>query len=149
MSMHLSDDQLVDRLYGIAMEGDAHLDACPECQSRWSRVQQRRDAAVVSIVLPAERIHQQRREVQKRLAAASSNRPMRVVLVPAMFAVLLMVGLMFTRSAPEAPAPTPIAAVAPIVEVGWFEDAYSITREMEPRAASPIRHLFEAEAVSQ
>jgi len=149
MSMHLSDDQLVDRLYGIAMEGDGHLDACPECQSRWSRVQQRRDSVVVSVQPPAEYFHQQRRELQQRLDSTSTRRSFAVVLVPAMFAVLLMAGLVFTKTASKAPAPAPIAAAAPIVEVGWFEDAYSVTREMEPRAASPIRHLFEAEAVSQ
>lgn len=146
MSMHLNDDQLLDRLYGIA-EGDTHLDACEECQARWSELLQRRAVATSLAPPAAEYFHQQRREVHKRLGI--SPRSFAIVLVPATLAVMLMAGLVLTTTSSKAPAPTPSLKSSSIVEVGWFEDAYSATREMEPRAASPIRHLFEAEVVSQ
>jgi len=140
MSLHLTDDQLVDRLYGIASEGDSHLDSCSECQSRWVRFQQRRNESTAPVPLPAQYFHQQRRQIQNRLAAPVSGRA--AVWVPAMAGLAVVAGLLLTRSVPTAPVSTPAVESAQIMEAGWFEDAYSATRIMEPRAASPIRELF-------
>ena len=140
MNLHLTDDQLVDRLYGIASHGDAHLDACSECQSRWVRLQQRRTEAAAPVPLPAQYFHQQRRQIQNRLAAPVSGRA--AVWVPAMAGLAVVAGLLITRSVPTAPVPPPVMEAAQVMEAGWFEDAYSATRIMEPRAASPIRELF-------
>src|SRR6266478_3594666 len=41
-TQHLSDDQLIERLYGIRGTGDPHLEECPECASRWETIQERR-----------------------------------------------------------------------------------------------------------
>jgi hypothetical protein len=141
MSLHLSDDQLVDRLYGVASsQEDTHLDSCEECQTRWSVVQQHRDHAAASAELPAEYFHQQRREIQKRLAAPSPV--FGAMWVPAALAIALVAGLFITRTTPKVSAPARSESRAENVEAGWFEDTYSATREMEPRAASPIRELF-------
>lgn len=140
MNLHLTDDQLVDRLYGIASHGDAHLEACPECQFRWVRLQQRRTEAAAPVPLPAQYFHRQRRQIQNRLAAPVSGRA--AVWVPAMAGLAVVAGLLLTRSVPTVPVPPPALEAAQVMEAGWFEDAYSATRIMEPRAASPIRELF-------
>jgi anti-sigma factor RsiW len=140
MSLHLTDDQLVDRLYGIASEGDAHLDSCPGCQSRWVRLLERRAEATAPVPLPAQYFHQQRRQIQNRLAAPVSGRA--AVWVPTMAGLAVVAGLLLTRSVPTAPVSPPAVESAQVMEAGWFEDAYSATRIMEPRAASPIRELF-------
>ena len=33
---HLSEDELLDRLYGVPTRSDIHLDACPDCRGRWN-----------------------------------------------------------------------------------------------------------------
>lgn len=142
MSLHLSDDQLVDRLYGVSsLQEETHLDTCAECQARWNGIEQRRDQAAAPAELPAEYFHQQRREIQKRLAAP---RPVfGAMWVPAALAIALVAGLFISRTTPKVAGPAAGSeSKAEIIEAGWFEDTYSATRVMEPRAASPIRELF-------
>jgi hypothetical protein len=42
MTAHSTDEQLIAQLYGIGPE-DLHLDSCPECQARLSRMRLRRE----------------------------------------------------------------------------------------------------------
>jgi anti-sigma factor RsiW len=145
MSFHLTDDQLVDRLYGVSNAGSEHLDVCPECQVRWSRMQLRRDLAVGSPHVSNQQLRQQRRQILHRLSLPLPAISM--IWAPAAAAILLMVGLAITT--PKANAPEPERISAEVVEAGWFEDTYSATRALEPRGASPIRQLFEEQGVPE
>ncbi len=69
MSLHLTDDQLVDRIYGISDAGTEHLDSCPECQLRWSRMLQRREQSLPSVPVSNQQLRQQRRAILSRLSA--------------------------------------------------------------------------------
>ena len=140
MSIHLNDDQLVDRLYGIACEGDAHLESCAECRSRWAQLQQRRNESAAPLPLPAEYFHRQRRQIQDSIAGPVSHRA--AVWVPTMAGLVVVAGLLLTGSAPTAPVVPPSVKAPEVIEAGWFEDTYSAMRVMEPRAATPIRELF-------
>lgn len=136
-TQHLSDDQLLEQLYGLTAQ-DTHLDACAECQTRWSRMQAARERTV----LPQPRdewFRGQRREILNRVA--EPVRGVRAVLVPATVALAVVAGLLITHPAPPAATPAP-RAEAQLIEAGWFEDTYSATRQLEPLAASPIRELF-------
>jgi hypothetical protein len=148
MSPHLSDDQLVDLLYGIGVEADGHLDSCPECQVRWSQIQRRRAEAAVEAPPPAEVFRRQRHQIQHRLAAPPAGA--RFLWAPAAVAVLLLAGLAMNESVRMNPVSVPVAETAPeIMPAGWFEDAYSATRELEPWAAAPLRELFAEETVAE
>jgi hypothetical protein len=48
---------------------------------------------------------------------------------------------------PSQPSRTlhPVAAIsdpAPVLEAGWFDEAYATSASVEPRAAQPLRELF-------
>ncbi len=146
MTIHLTDQQLVDRLYGIEGAGLAgHLEACPECQARWNRVIQRREVAASVEPVAAEFFQQQRREIQDRIAKPSSVFEM---WVPATIALVLGLGLVMTRPGPK-PVNLAPEETAAVVEANWFEDTYSAGRQLEPSATSPIRRLFAAEPVRE
>jgi hypothetical protein len=149
VSLHLSDDQLLDRLYGVGADGGSHLDSCPpcpQCQARWNEIQQRRAQAAVVAQPPAELFRRQRRQIQNRLVSPPAGS--RFVWAPAAVAVLLLAGIAITETARKNPVSVPVAETASeIMEAGWFEDAYSATRELEPWAAAPLRELFEVETV--
>jgi hypothetical protein len=75
-SGHWTDDQLIEHLYGVGPE-DGHLDACAECQSRLSGMQERRrlvisDEAIGSEDVSIERLAAQRRRVYFRLTETPS-----------------------------------------------------------------------------
>jgi anti-sigma factor RsiW len=138
MSVHLTDDQFIERLYGIA-SGDEHLESCAACQARWNRIRACRDAAASSSPLPAEFFQQQRRQIEKRLAKKTPG--FVTMWVPAALALMLMTGFVVNRPKRKPSAPAPRMKVE-IVEAGWFADTYSAMRVLEPRATSPIRQLF-------
>ena len=147
MTAHLSNQQLVDRLYEIeSTDLSSHLESCHECHARWSRMQQQREAYTSSEPLPVEFFQQQRREIQNRIAKPTPV--LGTVWVPATLALVLGVGLVVTRPSPEPSAPAPKETTV-ITEVNWFEDTYSAGRQLEPSATSPIRRLFAEEPVSE
>ena len=136
MSLHLTDDQLLDRIYGLSEADGEHLQACPDCQVRLSRMQQRRDQLIESAPISNQQLRQQRRAILNRLSVPAPA--LRLAWAPVAAAVVLLAGFAFT---PKVEAP-PAAPVVEVVETGWFEETYSATRVIEPRAATPIRRLF-------
>ncbi|MEO5925441.1 MAG: hypothetical protein ABIR70_16595 [Bryobacteraceae bacterium] len=146
MSLHLSDDQLVDRLYGISDAGSEHLDRCPECQARWSHIQERRHQAVASTSASHQQLRKQRRQILSRISQPAPV--LRLMWAPATAALILVAGLVITPPKAHAPV-TPEPTIAETTEIGWFEDTYSATRVLEPRAATPIRQLFFPEGVAE
>lgn len=134
MNQHLSDDQLLDSIYGLA-EAGTHLDECHDCQARWERMQTRREQTL----LPEPRaglFHRQRREMQVRMSEPPRSH---AVWVPATVALALMAGVLMTQTSPPVKVQR---AETGIIEAGWFEDTYSATQQLEPIAAYPVRGLF-------
>ena len=140
MNSHLTDDQLLDRLYGISSGEGAHLENCPDCQSRWSLLQQRRDMLANLAPPSSGDLHRQRLRIQQRLDRSPAA--WKRVWAPAAVAIVLLTGLWVTRPRQVDSPPAALEEATQMIEVGWFEDTYSATRIMEPRAASPIRELF-------
>ena len=138
---HLSDDDLIARLYGLDADPDAHLESCEECTGRWEIVQDRRTIVAAPAAAPAAVLAAQRRQV---LARAEAPTAWRRAWVPALAAALLIAaGLAFYQPGePATPASSSVAVDA--VDAAWYDDVYS-AQPVEPRAASPLRALFEEE----
>lgn len=132
---HLSDDELIDRLYLGGME-EGHLGQCGECRERLRLFSARRLAAQAAPEIPPQFLAEQRRRIFDRVEnrrAASSR------LVPAgAFALLLLAAALINR-----PAPQPAAATLASNESGVFSEVYSLLESGGPRAAEPILGLFE------
>lgn len=144
---HLTDDQLIERLYGVS--DDSHFDACPECQGRAQALDHTRAQFVAQSTPPAAYFHRQRRSILARIGEPVRKQVFGSIWVPASLAVVLSMGLVITRLA--LPEPGREAATAAmhegeemieILQPGWFEETYSVMRIPEPQAASPIRGLF-------
>lgn len=142
---HLTDDQLIDTLYGTNRAGEAHLLGCAECGERYGILRERRRETAGVIDADVVDWASQRREVLHR--ASNTSRPM-LRWAPVYASVLfLAAGAWFYRPAQEPPT-APVAAATEsefdTVQSSWFEETYSAAQVDEPRAASPIRLLFEA-----
>jgi len=141
-TQHLTDDQLIDRLYGIRRTGDAHLEECPDCSSRWEMLQERRGRVVGEAPEGGVLWAEQRREILDRAEAGEAAWNWQRAWAPVLLmAMVLAAGVWFYGpvSPPPPPAPVAVDTSAP----GWFEETYSVMQPDEPRAASPIRVLFE------
>ena len=147
MNPHLSDDELIRRLYGIGEEDD-HLAACSECGDRWLAIQN---------VVRSTRAEQPRAPemtgrklaVQRQQILARVNQPLPGPLVrrwvpPAAAAASLLAAALFL-SRPASPVKPPPAATVVNAEADaqLFTDVYSMEQDVEPRAAAPIRGLFQ------
>jgi anti-sigma factor RsiW len=142
-SPHLSDDQLIAHLYGIADEAhEPHLDSCPECQVRWAAIEQRRASLTTAPPVSEEILVRQRRAV---LENAAPSTPLRSPWLPAGAAVLALAAIVLLRPSQQPSRTLPPVAVsdpAPVLEAGWFDEAYASSVSVEPRAAQPLRELF-------
>lgn len=142
---HLSDEDLIRRLYGIGEEDD-HLAACSECSDRWLAIQN---------IIRSARAEQPRAPemtgrtlaVQRQQILARVNQPVPGSLVwrwipPAAAAASLLAAALFF-SHPTPPPPAAAAAVNADADAQLFTDVYSMEQDVEPRAAAPIRGLFQ------
>src|SRR5258708_31739362 len=66
MSTHLSDRELLDRLYGLADAGD-HLDVCDECSARWEEMRARKTQIAAAPEVSNEFLMAQRRRIYARM----------------------------------------------------------------------------------
>jgi hypothetical protein len=142
---HLNDDELIGLLYGLGNmdEGEDHLARCPECGERWSAMRKARSETIGSTEISGRMLAVQRQQILERLEQPSSG-AWRWVPAAAV-ASLLAVGLFLSRSSfrPNiSSAPTAVNAEA---DAELFTDVYSMERDVEPRAAAPIRALFVSE----
>ncbi len=152
MMQHLNDDELLARLYGLG-EGHAHLGAhleeCPECAGRLAAMELRRaDSAAEAPANPvsSDFLAGQRRAIYARLEQPA---PLRVRWAPAVAAAtLLAVGVLMyhpTHAVVPHRAPAPVARPE-LSDDQLFSDVFSMEQAAEPRAAAPIRALFEDQA---
>src|ERR1051325_3333754 len=139
MSAHLTDYELIDRLYGIAEAGD-HLGACESCATRLDAMRDRR-AALASASEPAPAFFAQ----QHARIIARVERPERSYRwVPALAAACLAVAGYFAYpTKTQAPSRPPAAQIAEPSDAQLYAEIYSLRDSMEPRAASPIHALFQ------
>lgn len=150
MNGHLSQDELLDQLYALGGK-QAHLLECADCSLRLEAM-----AAAKARLRPEELpvtpefLAAQRRGVHARVKRSEAL-PTR--LAPALAAAFLLAICVFllrphaqTRS-----VPVPVAAAVQADSVAsavasndqLFSDLYSMEQTFEPRAAAPIRALFE------
>jgi hypothetical protein len=150
MNAHLTDDQLIRRLYGIGEE-EGHLAACPDCRERWLAIQNVIRSARAEMPRAAE-ISGRRLALQRERILARLDQSMTAwrgwAWVPAAgAATLLAAGLFLSQSRPETAPPAATAVVKAIAnpegDAQLFSDVYSMEQDVEPRAAAPIRGLFQ------
>lgn len=136
MNKHWSDEDLIDRLYGIG-PADGHLQECGDCRQRWLAVQRRREASRVSAEVPVALLAAQRARILERMEGGLS-RPWGIRLTPALATLgVLVLGLVLSR--PD-PAPAPSLASN---DSQFFTEIYAMVDSTGPMAADPIYGLFE------
>lgn len=134
MNRHLSDEDLLNRLYGIGGE-DGHLEQCRECAARWAAFERRRRELAQPVGASAQFLAAQRRAIYSRMGEQPHSR---MKWAPALAAAcLLIIGMMVYRPV-TAPSPRPSSSDAQL-----FSDVYSMEQSTEPQAAAPIHELFE------
>jgi hypothetical protein len=145
---HLSNDELLDRMYGLGEKDVPHVRECEECSSRFQALERRRaEVAAEAPPVSNEFLMTQRRAVYARLDQAPSAR---LHWAPAALAVafLLVMGVFLARPHPQNRPllpPDPAQGVE-LSEEQLFSDLYSMEQSVEPRAAAPIHALFETSA---
>lgn len=144
MKGHLTNDELIDQLYGIGgPEAGLHLAECADCTRRYAVFERKRAeiAAGSAVELTPSVLAAQRRVVYARLGGAQ---PSQTRWTPALAAAALLALALFvyrpSTSVVSHPAPT---AHADLSDDQLFSDVYSIEQSDEPRAAAPIQGLFE------
>ncbi len=144
---HLSEDVLLDAVYGIAgNDAEAHLRRCADCAQRLQECHEKRAATLANVEIPGDFLAAQRRKIYDRierpsrkywlwgpgLAAACALAVGAFVYHPAMESVL------------QSPAPQQQPAQrADISDAQFFRDIYSMEQTVEPAAAAPAHALFE------
>ncbi|MGH9647530.1 MAG: hypothetical protein ACRD4E_12025 [Bryobacteraceae bacterium] len=148
---HLSDDELIGMLYGIGdkEDADSHLADCSECSERWSAMHRAlgmvRSESAKTAEISARRLAVQRMQILERLEHPSSGLLAWRWVPVATAASLLAAAMIFHHQRPGVPHAAPPAAMAVNAEADseLFTDVYSMEQDVEPRAAAPIRALFQ------
>jgi hypothetical protein len=145
---HLSDDELIGLLYGLGDAG-GHLAGCSECGERWNAMHRAlgmvRAESARATEITGRRLAVQRLQIVERLA-----QPSPVSLgwrwVPVATAASLLAAAMFLHQRPGVPQPAPSRPAAVVnaeSDAQLFTDVYSMEQDVEPKAAAPIRALFQ------
>ena len=136
MKNHLTTDELVDRLYGVAEPG--HLDNCAECSERFRKLRELHATAAASLPESHDFLAAQRRNIYARMGERPQTR---MKWVPALAAAAFLVAVgMFAYHPSEIPS---YVAKPQIDDAQLFSDVYSMEQSMEPVAAKPIHAIFE------
>jgi hypothetical protein len=148
MKHHLSNDEMLDRMYGLGESGNPHLRDCEECSSRLQGLERRRTEVVAELaaqpLVSNDFLLTQRRAIYSKLGQAPAAR---LHWAPAALGVafLMVMGLFLVRPHAEY-QPALATKIVPGVELSneqLFSDLYSMEQSVEPRAAAPIHGLFE------
>jgi len=150
MNRHLTNDELVDRLYEVASEvggeeADQHLAGCPDCVHRANEMRRVKSQATAPAPVSSDFLAAQRRAIYSRLGEQPrANLGLRMAWAPALVAVALVAVGITTM---HRPAPSPAAPVqsqtADADDAQLFADVYSMEQTLEPSVAAPIHKLFE------
>ncbi|HEV2199036.1 MAG TPA: hypothetical protein VGR73_04390 [Bryobacteraceae bacterium] len=150
---HLSDDVLIDALYGLAdPSGPADVDArvreCPVCAFRWNQLLEMRAAITVPLETGAAELAAQRRKIYDRIEHPSRMRWAGPAAAAA--ACLIAIGVLIHR--PAAPVRPEIDALINDTQLSSgvysdvYSDVYSMEQSFEPSAAVSLGALFESDA---
>lgn len=153
---HWSDQELVERLYGVGREDAVHLETCGECGHRWQRLLEQREAVRQEGEVPDALLAAQRRTIYQRLDRGWSGAPYRRwAPVLALLLVLIAGAILTQRVQRDAGAKSATllsqvstrqpGAVMDAADAQLLSDVYDLEQASEPRAAAPIRGLFERE----
>jgi anti-sigma factor RsiW len=136
---HLSEDALLDAVYGIAgIDAEAHLDGCAECGRRFHEWQETRAAAAAeSVEIPIEFLAAQRKKIYERIERPSRKQWLWAPGLAA--ACALAIGVLVYHPASQKQA----ERRAEISDAQLFGEVYSMEQSVEPAAAAPARALFE------
>ncbi len=140
--MHWTDDHLLNHLYGIS-EADIHLDTCSACEARLQAMalRMRKQQVLAGPEFTEQDLAAQRRNIYRRLDGPVPSRwefPWKAVLATA---TVLLIGL--ELSAPKPKADPGNRLMASGGDSRFYTEIYASMESHEPRAASPIRGLFE------
>jgi len=139
---HLSDDALLDAVYGIAgSAAEAHLRRCADCSQRLEEWHEKRAAAVESVEISNDFLAAQRKKIYERI-----ERPSRKhwLWAPGLVAACALAIGVFVYHFVYHPAPKePPRRNAEISDAQLFREVYSMEQSLEPAAAAPARALFE------
>lgn len=135
---HLSEDALLDAIYGIAGSAtEAHLRRCADCAQRLHEWHEKRAAAAGSVELSGEFLAAQRKKIYERIEQPSRKHWLWAPGLAA--ACALAIGVFVYHPAPkESPQ-----RGAEITDAQLFGEVYSMEQSLEPAAAAPARALFE------
>ena len=155
MNRHWTNDQMLDKLYGILdaeAASETHLRDCGDCSARWERLTMQRSSVLstptVSGDVPEEFLAAQRRKIYTRMdekppvwwqSLFSQNG-----FAASAAAVLVIVGgLAFYRSGQTPLSHTnPVTQQQDISDSQFFAEMASIEQSSMPQAVSPIKALF-------
>ena len=138
---HLSDDELVELLYGLG-DPDWHLTGCAECSGRLSVMRKTRAAVVATPEINGPLLAAQRQRVLDRLERPALGWRW----VPPVAAASLLAAALFLYHQPAVPQHVPQSGPQTVsieADAELFTDVYAMERDVEPRAAAPIRSLFQ------
>ena len=138
---HLSEDALLDAVYGIAGNAaEAHLRRCADCAQRLQDWHETRAAALESvegIEISGDFLAAQRKKIYERIERPSRKHWLWAPGLAA--ACALAIGVFVYHPAPkEQPQ-----RHAEISDAQLFGEVYSMEQSLEPAAAAPARALFE------
>jgi hypothetical protein len=141
---HLTDDQLIDRLYGV---GDA-AHQCDQCDRRLRAMEQRRVEIAAAAPFSGDFLAAQRRGVYARLGQSPK---VQLSWAPATVAALCLAiaGLVVLHTPARVPAPSSVVSQtvshteAAAADAQLFSDVYAMEQSSEPQAAAPIHALIE------
>jgi hypothetical protein len=135
---HYTQDELLQAVYGLE-RGDGHLASCPECRVLLDGMLARRAESTDSEKLPdASFFARQRAAVYRRAEQPRGFSVPRLATAGAALATVAL-SLLLLRT-PEQQTPAPVAASD---DAKLIAEIYSDAYNSEPRAADPVRALFE------
>jgi hypothetical protein len=151
---HVSDDVLIDGLYGLVVDVEARIGSCAVCEARWSAALERRATLAAPMAIPPGVLAAQRRSIYSRI-----EHPVRFwekpgqmrwagpAIAGAAAACVLAIGLVLRHPVAPVTSTPPVAAAVeaqpPIADV--YSDVYSMEQSFEPSASASLRVLFEAD----
>jgi len=139
---HLSEDTLLDAVYGIAADdADAHLRRCPDCAQRLQEWHEKRAATAERVEISSEFLAAQRRKIYERIERPSRKRWLWAPGLAA--ACALAVSVFVYHPVVQRATPQVQSAEVEISDTQLFGDIYSLEQVVEPAAAAPARALFE------
>jgi hypothetical protein len=143
---HVSDDVLIDGLYGL-VDVEGRIGGCPPCTARWNELQEKRAAIALPGGVPAEVLAAQRRNIYARIENSARLHWTGPAVAAAAGVCVLAIGVFVHHPAPAVtpvrPAVTSVSETQQLPEV--YSDVYSMEQSFEPTASASFRVLFEAD----